>query len=1429
MAVIKGDEFRIPIGAEDKTSPAFSKINAAAAKMMKVFDQVGVAGVKLNQTLELLGRVQAKVQKAFDVTIGSAIRLEKNVAEITTLLSDATGAQAYFTNEILKMQAQFGGTQDDIARAYYEALSSGAVDAANATNLLSVANKLAIGGVTDLTTATDGLTNIMNAYGLSAEDAASISDALFVGMKVGKTTIGELSRDLGKAASLASNMGVGFDELIAAVSAITTGGVKTSEAVTQVRGALVALSRQTEPMQEAMKKLGINSIQAAIGQRGLVGVIKDLAGATDGSAESLQRMFSDVEAVNAATSLTSKTIGGKFNVILDEMSAAAQKAGEVTQDAFKKIADTADFRLRILEGKAQARLTKIGNAFLVVLVPVLETMDKLFMSMEKAIDDISMAFDRLADAVRGVDFAALSRDIKLFATILGTIALILGQQLIIKGILAVTAVISTQLIPTLAVLGIWVKTVLIPAAIPLAVVAAKFLLISASVIGIAAAIELLIRNWNKLPQLGELFALVFVKATVEVTSAFAQMFMFINSNLISMLSTVGTVFNVASSQILSVQRGALKLSEQLADGIISLNDQGEKLNESIGKAAAGIDFGFTGTVITEAKKMWESFNAEVAKTGDEAEKAQKKLEQIAPEIKRDITVELPKLFDDKQIELIQAAFGGGAAGIAKAANAMLMVPLAMAAAADIIMDAVKKLIDLIPGLLNKLADILNSLAELPFKIMEGFQNVLNGAINLIANILPNLVMAIEGIVVAAVDFLARDLPKAVVSIAERVPELLARFVERLPELARDFALGLVRSGATMAVKFVAALIKSVPRLITAIVRETPRIAQELANGLILGVKELINEIANLFGMADIFNIGDLDKQISNMGDSIARAASNLFQVIDLEATARGLDVADRIRAAIGSSLIRLADLWRMLIDALRRVWEWIRDTILMPLWNALVKAWEWIKDNVVMPLINGIMTAFQWVVDHILMPLASIIQQAFAWVITNVIDPLINGIKAAWEAVKKGVIDPLITGLQAVFEFLKKTVVDLWIKPLEKLLNFMKDSVLDPFMKGLNKLFDPKSFTDLGTKIWDGLKAGLQTAGDVLTNALNAINPGNLFTKMFQMDYQGQGLVERTLGIDIPFANFAQGGMVPGQALVPGDSLMNDRILALLSPGEAVIPRSKMDDPATRMLIDAVLNGDMVPSRFARGGVIGEVLSKGGGLLAGLSGAVSGALGAAAGPIMQTLSGEAFGRLAAAIEGGLDPRKASVGQLATIIGTFGDAQKVMDKLDMTISGVSKKSLDAISVTIDEIKRGAGSAKEALAMIGSFIDPSQLWAIAKEELFKAMIRMFEANKFHSGGLVPAFAGGGEVPAMLQPGEFVLRRQAVSGNLSALETFNRTGDINNMSAGPTTINVTINTKTDLSPEQIRREVVPAVKDQLRRASLDGAFVIDKKGIR
>lgn len=55
--------------------------------------------------------------------------------------------------------------------------------------------------------------------------------------------------------------------------------------------------------------------------------------------------------------------------------------------------------------------------------------------------------------------------------------------------------------------------------------------------------------------------------------------------------------------------------------------------------------------------------------------------------------------------------------------------------------------------------------------------------------------------------------------------------------------------------------------------------------------------------------------------------------------------------------------------------------------------------------------------------------------------------------------------------------------------------------------------------------------------------------------------------------NMKRGGSVPGKARVQGDSLKNDTVPAMLSPGEIVVPRTKAQDPeAAKRFVMAVLN-----------------------------------------------------------------------------------------------------------------------------------------------------------------------------------------------------------------------------------------------------------------
>lgn len=103
-------------------------------------------------------------------------------------------------------------------------------------------------------------------------------------------------------------------------------------------------------------------------------------------------------------------------------------------------------------------------------------------------------------------------------------------------------------------------------------------------------------------------------------------------------------------------------------------------------------------------------------------------------------------------------------------------------------------------------------------------------------------------------------------------------------------------------------------------------------------------------------------------------------------------------------------------------------------------------------------------------------------------------------------------------------------------------------IQGFTQIFSSDvfgKFKDFGVKIFEGFR-----------DLISRFNPVSILSKLFKFDGGGKGVVEKFLNLDFPGVRFAQGGLVGGTPRVKGDSEKNDTVRALLSPGEAVIPRS---------------------------------------------------------------------------------------------------------------------------------------------------------------------------------------------------------------------------------------------------------------------------------
>ncbi|WP_163998682.1 phage tail tape measure protein [Pyxidicoccus caerfyrddinensis] len=334
----------------EAAEPPVTRLARGLGGLVSQFVGVAAAGAALRSaTTEALGfgTAMAQVSTLLD---GEQLKMMGTLAERAKALG-----------------AEFGRMPTDQAKALYDIMSAGASDAAQATEMLRVANQLAIGGVTDVGTAADGLTSIMATYGSSLRSATEAADAMFVSAADGKTSIEAIARHIGKVAPIASQTGVSLQELLAANAALTKSGIKTETAMEGVRSILAQVAKPSEDAAKLARALGVDFTTAGLRARGFAGFMEHVRERTHGNTEQLAVLVGGVEALLPAMALTG-TAAADFAASLEHMKDSAGR----TEVAFNKMAETPQFKLDQLRARFASLQVDVGDGLLSAMGPSMD-------------------------------------------------------------------------------------------------------------------------------------------------------------------------------------------------------------------------------------------------------------------------------------------------------------------------------------------------------------------------------------------------------------------------------------------------------------------------------------------------------------------------------------------------------------------------------------------------------------------------------------------------------------------------------------------------------------------------------------------------------------------------------------------------------------------------------------------------------------------------------------------------------------------------------------------------------------------------------------------------------------------------------------------------------------------------------------------------
>lgn len=223
-----------------------------------------VDGKKANSSMDGMKSTALKLGIAMAATfavkkiIDFGAAFESSFAKVKTLIDPTTTDIKALESGIIELSMSAGVAATALSEGLYQAISAGidvTGDGADAIAFMDRMNKLAVGGFTNLTKAVDLTTTAMNVYGFGLDDVDYLTDLFIKTQNKGKTTVDELAASMSSVLPTAAAMGVGIDEVMSAMAALTAQGVPTATAATQLQRLFAELGKSGTQASNALFEL----------------------------------------------------------------------------------------------------------------------------------------------------------------------------------------------------------------------------------------------------------------------------------------------------------------------------------------------------------------------------------------------------------------------------------------------------------------------------------------------------------------------------------------------------------------------------------------------------------------------------------------------------------------------------------------------------------------------------------------------------------------------------------------------------------------------------------------------------------------------------------------------------------------------------------------------------------------------------------------------------------------------------------------------------------------------------------------------------------------------------------------------------------------------------------------------------------------------
>ena len=938
-----------------------------------------------------------------------------------SVVADASDKEvAALGAQIRQLGADTIYTNDEIAVGFTELAKAGV----SASDILDGIGE----GITYLGAAADiGLgeaatmmMSVVQTWGMAATEAGRVADVLAGTANSSMVEIDDLGVSMKYAGSVASSLGISFDEVSTALGLLGKRAIRGSTAGTSLRQIMIGLTGNTEKATREMERLGIITEEGSnrfFDQNGKVKSLADamqvLRDATAGMGEeqriaSLKTMFNVRSLPSLLTLLDAGTEG--FNEMTDAIQGVAA-------------ADVAGARLDNLSGDIELLMGEIDNLILSFGELTSGALRPLIQMLEGAV----AWFNGLSDEMKGT--------IVTIATITAGLALLVGGILKV-GSMALTATAQIGLLK-IAFEGLtW-------SAIKANVAMQRAMILGGIGILIAAlgVLVTLMVQWFQTTEEGQ-------AAWASISSAISNFMSSVGTPLMNffsqLITAAGPVLTTILTTLASILTGVGAGMSGAAGGVGSLLSSGLAVVAQLFSTVGQVLMNLIMPIITALAPVFEQFAAALAGVSTNMTGMAGAADIFAQILVAviDMAAQLVVVFIELGTQLLITVIG--------------MLPMLIEAFTTLLITIIEVVVGMLPTLIeafiNGLMTLIDAVVTMIPMIIQAAIQLVTALINALVTALPLLIQAGIQLLTGLITAITQAIPLIVTALVTAIPQIIQAVVGAIPML--------IQAGIQLFISLVQALAIIIPQVITALLEAIPLILNALIEAIPLILEAAIQAFMSLVEAIPVI-IPQLITAIIELIPVIIETLIGLIPVLIDAALQLFLGIVQAIPMIISNLIPAIIGLLPTIIETLISLIPQLIEAAI-ELFMAIVKAIPQIVTAIVEALwklgedmINGLIDGLVEMGPKVLDAIGGIVDGAIGWAkdLLGIASPskvfreigefvgegMALGIEDSEKMVSKA-IDYLLSGTKDSFSEL----VDQRQAALTKLAELEKKAATDP-------------------------------------------------------------------------------------------------------------------------------------------------------------------------------------------------------------------------------------------------------------------------------------------------------------------------------------------------------------------------------------------------